>query len=145
MIAASQSKSGRRHWRHADCGYSRTAVIDLVTRLRKSGKLAPKTIYNIYANLEAVFRDAQIAHLIDASPCVLTKYQLGENADKDSEWRATALFNRFELERLISDPRVPLDRRVQYALEGIAAQELAKPSMCAGVTTTPRKSRSASC
>lgn len=99
-------------------------VVDLIKRLRTGGKLAPKTIYNVYANLKAVFRDAQIADLIDASPCVLTKYQLGENVDKDPEWRATALFSRDELERLISDPRVPLDRRVQYALEGIAALRL---------------------
>jgi integrase len=99
-------------------------VVELIKQLRTSGKLAPKTIYNVYANLKAVFRDAQIADLIDASPCVLTKYQLGENVDKDPEWRATALFSRDELERLISDPRVPLDRRVQYALEGIAALRL---------------------
>lgn len=99
-------------------------VVDLIKRLRTSGKLAPKTIYNVYANLKAVFRDAQIADLIDASPCVLTKYQLGENVDKDPEWRATALFSRDELERLISDPRVPLDRRLHYALEGIAALRL---------------------
>lgn len=57
-------------------------VVDLIKRLRTSGKLAPKTIYNVYANLKAVFRDAHIADLIDASPCVLTKYQLGENVDR---------------------------------------------------------------
>jgi len=99
-------------------------VVDLFRKLRTDGKLAPKTIYNIYANLKAVFRDAQMADLIDASPCVLTKYQLGENVDKDPEWRATAIYSRDELERLIGDLRVPLDRRVQYALEGIAALRL---------------------
>jgi hypothetical protein len=99
-------------------------VVDVVKWLRTSGKLAPKTIYNIYANLKAVFRDAQMADLIDATPCVLTKYQLGDNIDKDSEWRATAIFSRDELERLISETRIPLDRRVNYALEGIAALRL---------------------
>lgn len=48
-------------------------VVDLIKRLRTSGKLAPKTIYNIYANVKALFRDAQMADLIDATPCVLTK------------------------------------------------------------------------
>lgn len=99
-------------------------VVELIKQLRIGGKLAPKTIYNVYANLKAVFRDAQMADLIDSSPCVLTKYQLGENVDKDPEWRATAIFSRDELERLISDPRIPLDRRMNYALEGIAALRL---------------------
>jgi hypothetical protein len=84
--------------------------------MRTSGKLAPKTIYNIYADLKAVFRGAQMSDLIDATPCVLTKYQLGENLDKNPEWRPTAIYSRDELEKLISDEQVPFDRRVQYAL-----------------------------
>jgi len=52
---------------------------------------------------------------------LLNKYQLGPNEDKDSEWRGTAIYSRAELEMLISDARIPWDRRVLYALEGIAA------------------------
>ncbi len=99
-------------------------VVDLFKRLRTSGKLAPKTIYNIYANMKAVFRDAQMADLVDATPCVLTKYQLGENVDKNPEWRSTAIYSRDEMEQLLSDLRVPFDRRVYYALEGIGALRL---------------------
>jgi hypothetical protein len=99
-------------------------VVDLFKRLRTDGKLAPKTIYNIYADVKALFRDAQMADLIDTSPCVLTKYQLGQNVDKNPEWRPTAIYSRDELEQLISDLRVPFDRRVYYALEGIGALRL---------------------
>ena len=52
-------------------------LIELFTALRSNGKLAPKSIYNVYSVLKAMFRDAQLADLIDTSPCVLTKYQLG--------------------------------------------------------------------
>jgi len=94
-------------------------VNDLVSRLRSRGKLAPKTIYNIYGCLKALFRDAVIADLIDRSPCILSKYQLGENTDADPEWRSTAVYSRDELELMISDARIPWDRRVFYALQGI--------------------------
>ena len=94
-------------------------VAELVRALRTSGKLAPKSIYNIYSVVRALFRDAQLADLIDSTPCVLTKYQLGENEDKNPEWRATAIYSRDELELLIADPRIPPDRQMLYALEGI--------------------------
>ena len=43
-----------------------------------------------------------------------------KNRDKDSSWRDGAVFTRSELESLISDTRVPEDRRVFYALMGLA-------------------------
>lgn len=94
-------------------------LIELFTALRSAGKLAPKSIYNVYSVLKAMFRDAQLADLIDTSPCVLTKYQLGDNEDADPEWRATAIYTRAELVTMISDPRIPADRQMLYALEGI--------------------------
>lgn len=94
-------------------------LIELFTALRAARKLAPKSIYNVYSVLKAMFRDAQLADLIDTSPCVLTKYQLGENEDADPEWRATAIYTRAELGQLIADPRIPPDRQMLYALEGI--------------------------
>ncbi len=68
-----------------------------------------------------MLRDAQLADLIDASPCILTKYQLGENEDADPEWRATAVYSRDELTTMISDERIPPDRQMVCALEGIGA------------------------
>jgi hypothetical protein len=45
-------------------------------------------------------------------------------ADKDPEWRATARYSREELEILISDPRLPLDRRVPTVFEPDAVKAL---------------------
>jgi len=46
-------------------------------------------------------------------------HQLGPVVDKDSEWRATAIYSRAELEMLIVDPRVAVDHQVFYGLQGI--------------------------
>ena len=94
-------------------------LISLVRHLRVDKQLAPKTVRSVYAVIRALFRDAVRAELIDASPCVLTSRDLGPCVDKDPEWRATAIFTRAELETLISDERLPGDRRVLYALLGI--------------------------
>ena len=96
-------------------------IAEFIKNIRLSKKLAPKTIYSIYAALKAMFRDGCIAGLIESSPCILSKYQLGPMEDRDPEWRATAIFSRDELEMLISDDRVPFDRQVFYALQGIGA------------------------
>jgi hypothetical protein len=40
--------------------------------------------------------------------------------DKDPAWRATAIYTREEVERLILDSRIPEDRRLLYALKGLA-------------------------
>ncbi len=96
-------------------------LVDLFRQLRVQGAIAPKTVHNIYGVLKALFRDAHLADLVTTSPCILTRHQLGENVDKDPTWRATAVFTRAELEMLISDTRVPPDRQVLYALQGIAA------------------------
>ena len=45
--------------------------------------------------------------------------------DKDPAWRPTAVFPRSELETLISDERIPHDRRMLYALEFLTG---ARPS-----------------
>ena len=83
-------------------------------------KMAPKSVHNAYSSLSAFFRDACFADLLDASPCILTKRQLGSKEPKDPEFRSLAIFARPELEQLISDERISIDRRVLYALEGVA-------------------------
>lgn len=107
-------------------------IADLIHKLRSDGepedRPAQRTIYNIYSVLSAMFRDAQIGGLIDASPCVLTRRQLGPLTDKDPEWRASAIFTRNEAEVLISDDRIPFDRRLYYAfglLAGLRPGEIA--------------------
>jgi integrase len=95
-------------------------IAEIVHALRFREKLANRTVRNIYSVLAAVFRDAridpQLASLVKQSPCVLTEAQLGSITDKDPEWRAQALFSRDEVETLVSDPRIPQDRQVVYAL-----------------------------
>lgn len=93
-------------------------VATMMAGIREKG-LAPRTVRNIYAVTQAMFRDAMIAGLADQQPCILTYHQLGKVRDKKHEWRSTALFTREELLALMSDPRVPHDRRIVYALESL--------------------------
>lgn len=90
-------------------------VAELVHTLRFDKQLAPRTVRSIYSVLVAVMRDAAIEGLISVSPCTLTEAQLGSIVDKNPEWRTGALFTREEAEIMISDRRIPLDRRVTYA------------------------------
>lgn len=95
-------------------------LIAMVKALRATGKLAPRTVYNVYGLVHTLFRDAVIEELVSATPAVLSKNQLGKKVDADPEWRVGALFTRGELEALISSDALPWDRRVVYALEGLA-------------------------
>ncbi len=90
-------------------------LADLIHALRFKTKLANRTVRNVYSVIAAALRDAAIDGRIDVSPCTLTDVQLGAVVDKDPEWRQSAVFTRGEAETLISDPRIPLDRRVVYA------------------------------
>lgn len=92
---------------------------DLVLHLR-SGKLAPRTVHSIYGLTHKLFQDAVVDEMIEHNPCQLDKRYLGTKKDKDPTWRAGAVFTRDELEQLISDERIPVDRRMVYALEGLA-------------------------
>jgi integrase len=89
-------------------------LADLVHDLRFKTKLANRTVRNVYSVVAASLRDAAIDGRIAVSPCTLTDVQLGAITDKDPEWRSGALFDRDEAEVLISDPRIPIDRRVVY-------------------------------
>jgi integrase len=97
-------------------------IADLIRALRLSRpRKAPRTVRNIYSVLRAFFRDAEIDGLIERSPCILTRYQIGEAVDADPDWRDRAIYTRDELETLLSDARVPRDRQVLYGLMGVAA------------------------
>jgi len=89
---------------------------DLVVRLKAEGKLAPRTIRHVYFLLRQMFRDAQVDEVVPSNPCVLPKGVLPGKKDKNPAWRATAVFTREEVEALISDARIPEDRRTLYAL-----------------------------
>lgn len=89
-------------------------LVQLVHELRFQKKLANRTVRNVYTVIVSAFRDARLDGLIAQTPCVLTEKQLGSVSDKDPEWRAGAVFTRAEAEQLLSDPRIPLDRRLVY-------------------------------
>lgn len=102
-------------------------LIEMVKRAQAAGK-APRTVRNIYSEVQAMFRDAVIADLMrkEQDPCdrTLDWRHLGRPRDKRTGWRATAVFTREELVQLISDSRIPEDRRVQYAVLGLAMVRL---------------------
>src|SRR3954470_17124017 len=58
-------------------------LVELIRGWRKT--MAPQSVYNAYSTLSALFRDACIADLIPthATPCILTKHQLGPKEDAD--------------------------------------------------------------
>ncbi len=85
------------------------------------GKLAPRSIRHIYGVLHTMMADAVSDEILDHTPCVLRRNQLPKKVDKDPTWRAKAVFTRDEVEILISDERVPEDRRVLYTTIVLAA------------------------
>ena len=78
--------------------------------------MAPRTVRHVYGTLHTMFEDALADELIEANPCVLKRGELPKKRDKDPTWRAGAVFTREEVERIISDERIPHDRRVLDAL-----------------------------
>lgn len=94
-------------------------LAEVIRQVRLAGK-APRTVRNIYSAMSAMFRDARIADLIDQTPAILNKYQLGQVEDAKPEWRVTAIYTRAELEQLIADERLTTDQRLWYALQGLA-------------------------
>lgn len=103
-------------------------IRDLVRKLSADGNLAPRSIRNVYGMLHTFFHDAVVDELITANPCVLKQGELPGKIDKDPSWRAKAVYSRDEVEQLISDERVPSDRRVMYGvlfLAGLRCGEMA--------------------
>jgi integrase len=107
-------------------------IRDLILELRRSNVrlrgtaqgvgtelMAPRTIRHVYSLLGRMFSTAVIDEVIDTSPVIVAKGVLPKNVDKDPAWRATALYEREELVRLISDPRIRPERRVLTAIEGL--------------------------
>jgi hypothetical protein len=97
-------------------------VMDLKNATEEDGTPthAPRTVRHIFEITRRVFADAVADCLISANPCVLKQRVLPQKLDKNPTWRPTALFSESELERLLSEPDLAEDRRVQYALEALA-------------------------
>jgi integrase len=121
-----QEESRLRHYLWPRLGSMSLAAVrprdirDLIRELRAKGELAPRSILNVYGVIHALFRDAVVEELIATNPCILKRGELPTKVDKDPEWRALATYTIREVEQLISDPRIPVERRVQNALKAIA-------------------------
>jgi integrase len=96
--------------------------------MRGGDVLAPKTVRHVYAIFRTMMRDAFIDELVDRDPCALKRGVLPKKTDKDPNWRSTAIFSRDEVERLISDDRIPEDRHVFYAMLFLGAMRFGEAS-----------------
>lgn len=95
-------------------------VADLVRALNRNEDLAPRTVLNIYGVMRTMFRDVERDELIEKNPCDPPPPELPEKVDKDPEWRHQAVWEMQEVVSLITDPRIPAERRVQYAMKSLA-------------------------
>jgi integrase len=99
-------------------------LVELFQAMKREGA-APRTIRNTYGVLRSMYRDARIADVFQGQhPCILTHHELGKVRDGKKGWRGGAVFTAPELVQLISDPRIPEDRRVQYAVLGLGMVRL---------------------
>lgn len=90
---------------------------DLIVELKNDSTLAPKTIREISGLCHTLFNSAIIDELITENPVKYEKGVLPKKLDKDPSWRRQAIYTRTEVEQLLSDERIPIDRRVLYALK----------------------------
>ena len=89
----------------------------LQTKLSKKKKpLSARSVRGIWGILSLMLKDAVADELMVATPAVLKRGDLPPLADSDPTWRDGAVFSKGELVLLVTSPKIPLDRRVLYAL-----------------------------
>jgi integrase len=101
--------------------------IDEVMAAVKALGRAPRTQRHVYGQMHAMFEEA-VPRLLAANPCQLKRWHLPPKIDADPEWRAGAKFSREEVVMLLTDPRIPPDRRVLYALLFLAGLRFGEAS-----------------
>jgi integrase len=95
-------------------------VVRYLRALKGEDKLSPRTIIHTYRTLRNVFESAVVDEVVVGNPIKVKKGELPKKVDADLEWRAQATYTVREVERLISDSLIPVERRVQYALKALA-------------------------
>lgn len=108
-------------------------IRDLVQALRtkkseRGTTLAPRTVRHCYGTLHTMLHDAVVDELIETNPCVLKRGELPGKVDRDPTWRAKAIYSREEVEQIISDERIPEDRRTLYTLLFVAGLRFGEAS-----------------
>ena len=92
-----------------------------VRTMRAAKTLSPKSVRNTHGVLSAMLARARFDEIIADNPAkALPRGVLPDNV----RVRHVAAFSRDECERLISDERVPLDRRVLYAIGAFTGARL---------------------
>lgn len=89
--------------------------------------LAPKTRRNVYFTMHSMFERA-VPRLLAVNPCAIDEDELPKKVDADPEWRDTAVFTREEIVQMLTDSRLPLDRRTYYAVLFLAGPRFGEVS-----------------
>jgi integrase len=97
-----------------------------VMKLRANPAHSPKTVHNIHGVLSAMLSLAHFERLIESNPA----HGLRDGTLPKVHKRQVPPWSRAELEALISDVRIPWDRRVAYAIVGFTGARLGE---CAGL------------
>lgn len=89
-----------------------------IVSVKTGERLAARSTLHVYRTLATAFSDAVLDGKLTATPCTLKtrKGELPRKKDADPEWRSSAVYSRAEAERLLTDARIPADRRAFYAL-----------------------------
>lgn len=83
--------------------------------------LAPRSQHHVFNTLYNVFENAIVDEIyFGENPVKVKAGELPKKVDADPEWRAQATYAVEEVERLLTDPIIPVERRVQYALKALA-------------------------
>ncbi len=82
-----------------------------------------------------MFEDALADDLIESNPCAIKRGELPAKIDKDPTWRSGAVFTREEVEQLLSDDRIPEERRTLYALLFLGGMRIGEAE--ASTSTSP--------
>lgn len=105
-------------------GVTREAVLDWVRSLQGrpradgDGPLAPRTVHHIAGTVRRMFAEAVDAGRIPSSPCTWrAKRDLPRKVDKVAGKRNRSGFDGWEVHALVTDARIPLDRRVMWAFD----------------------------
>lgn len=109
---------------------TRPQLEDFFRDLMGAKRLAPRTQLHIYGALRVLFKSALKKGLIAFTPCTLSARdkELPKKRDKDPLWRANRTYNVDEIERLLSDERLPEWNRILWGglfLGGVRINEMA--------------------
>lgn len=86
-------------------------IIGWIERLKADATIGAKSIHNVFGTVRTMFKRAVIDELIPATPCVLP-----ENVLPPKPPKTPGIYEKASIARLLTDPRVPHDRRVFYWL-----------------------------